>query len=74
MKITAFETATYIAAACGLVGLVLIILHSKRPESVSLGVAAGFFSIYLLWTGYAVLDGVVELVRWVWTLTPWGGS
>lgn len=74
MKITTFETATYIACACGVIGLALLVLHSKRPESVSLCVATGFLSIYLLWTGYAVLDGVVELVRWVWTLTPWSGS
>lgn len=74
MKITAFETAAYIMSACGMVGFVLIILHGKRPESVSLDVAIGFLTVYLLWTVYVLCNGVVELVKWAWALTPWGGS
>lgn len=74
MKITTFETAACIMSACGLVGLVLIVLHGKRPESVSLDVAIGFLTPFLLWNCYALCAGVVAFVLWVWTFTPWGGS
>lgn len=74
MKITSFEVAACITAACGLIGLVLFILHSKRPESVSLDVALGFISVFLLWASFAVCNGVIKLLMWAWSCTPWGRS
>ena len=74
MKVTDFETASYIMSACGLIGFALIILHGKRPENVSLDVAIGFLMPFILWNCYILCAGTVEFVRWVWTLTPWGGS